>query len=206
MPKAIEYAFRVVHVDNIPQILKFGFVHSTSPHSDRDYIPIGDTSIIDVRKKRRMDKNICIGDYIPFYFGPRSPMLYVIQHGFNGVTQYDACDLVYCVVRIQDIIDSGFNCIYTDGHALNKDTKFYRAEDLPRIKQIIKYKDVYASQWTNEDDLDLKRRKEAELLLKDELPRQFIKGFVVYNKKASAKLLSFGVSSKEICINPGYYF
>ena len=40
-----------------------------------------------------------IGQYIPFYFGPRSPMLYVVQHGYNGVRQYDAENLV-CLIWI----------------------------------------------------------------------------------------------------------
>ena len=58
----------------------------------------------------------------------------------------------------------------------------------------------------NEDDRDLKRRKEAELLLLDELPPQYIKGFVVYNKEAKQQLLDYKIDEAMIAIRRSYYF
>ena len=70
----------------------------------------------------------------------------------------------------------------------------------------MKYSDVYAHRWDDEDDLDLKRRKEAELLLKNDLPEQYIKGFVVDNEEARQKLISIGVDKKKVVVRPTYYF
>ena len=39
-------------------------------------------------------KGYRIGDYIPFYLGPRSPMLYVIQHGYNGVQRVEPENMI----------------------------------------------------------------------------------------------------------------
>ena len=48
MAHIIEYAFRLVHIDNIPLILKYGIVRKNSVNAISDYVPIGDNSIIDI--------------------------------------------------------------------------------------------------------------------------------------------------------------
>ena len=104
--KKLRFAFRLVHIDNIPHILKNGIVKADSPQANSNYVPIGDQLVIEKRKNRRLSSSSWqnIGDFIPFYFGPRSPMLYVIQHGYNGVRRIEAEDIVYCVIRLDDII------------------------------------------------------------------------------------------------------
>lgn len=133
-------------------------------------------------------------------------MLYVIQKGFNGVTQYHPSVLVYCVVRLSDILEHDVDCMFTDGHAFSAITKYYSKEDLRRIDEIIKQEDVYAKFWYAEDDLDLKRRKEAELLIKTELPAKYIRGFVVYNNEARDMLLGHGIDASMIVVRESFYF
>lgn len=206
MSKKIIYAFRLVHILNIPHVLQYGFVHRTSPHANSNYVSIGDSTIIDIRNTRHVNKKNTIGDFIPLYFGPRSPMLYVIQHGYNGVKQISPEELVYCIIRLEDIVNSPVRCCFTDGHAMNMITNWYGKERLKDINNIIKYDDVYIANWVNEDDRDLKRRKEAELLLLDDLPVQYIRGFAVYNEMAKVRLEEYGVKSSQIAIRPNFYF
>ena len=202
--KKIEYGFRITHIDNIPYINETGFVLASSPLASKNYRPIGDPKVIE---KRRISFNgIDLTQYIPFYFGPRSIMLYVIEHGYNGVEKQKAEDIVYCVIRINDIIANNINCIFSDGHSLSAITKFYTQDKLPQLNSIISYNDLYAHYWISEEDIDLKRRKEAELLIKKELPREYIRGFIVYNKEAKEKLTACGISENRIAINPNYYF
>lgn len=101
-------------------------------------------------------------------------MLYVIQHGYNGVQRVEPWNIVY---------------------ALSKITTFFPKERLDGIDELVKYDDVYSSQWDIETDIDLKRRKEAELLIKNDLPPQFIKGFVVYNEEAKQKMMMMGITT-----------
>lgn len=202
----IKYAFRVTHINNIPRILLNGFVHATSPNADPDYVSIGDTSVIAIRSQKLTSQGFSIGDYIPFYFGNRSPMLYVIQNGFNGVQRFDPEELVYCVIRIEDIIASHIDCVFSDGHALNTITAFYDGSELPHLDEIVSYADVFASNWIDENDRDLKRRKEAELLIKDNIPPEFLCGFVVYNQNACEKLLRMGIEEGKVVIKKSYYF
>ena len=147
-------------------------------------------------------KGYRISDYIPFYLGPRSPMLYVIQHGYNGVQRVEPENIVYCIIRLDDLVNSDIDCIFTDGHAVSNLTTYYTKDRLPMINDIVKYDDVYSSQWNSETDIDLKRRKEAELLVRNDLPSQFVRGFVVYNEG----LMDMGVEENVIVVAPGYYF
>ena len=55
-------------------------------------------------------------------------------------------------------------------------------------------------------DLDLKRRKEAELLIKTELPAKYIRGFVVYNNEAREQLINYGIDASMIAIKDSFYF
>lgn len=201
----LKYAFRITHIDNIPHILKNGLVKADSPLHDENYVPIGDQQIIGLRGGTNV-KGYQIGEYIPFYLGPRSPMLYVIQHGYNGVQRVEPENIVYCVIRLDDLISNNIDCIFTDGHALSFLTSFYSKDKLSIINEIVKFDDAYSSQWNSDEDLDLKRRKEAELLIKNDLPVQFLRGFVVYNNRAKDILIEKGVAENMIAVKPGYYF
>lgn len=201
MGKKLTYAFRITHIDNIRHIENYGLVRSDSPFRDSSYVSIGDHKVIDVRADRIV-KGYHLNEYIPFYLGPRSPMLYVIQHGYNGVTRVDAENIVYCVIRLDELISNNIDCIFTDGHALSAFTHFYQKDLLPQIDNIVKYSDVFSSQWNTEEDLDLKRRKEAELLIKEDLGVQYIKGYVVYNELAKERLISIGIACEKVAVRP----
>lgn len=205
MTKALKYAFRITHIDNIPHIVRNGIVKADSPLRDDNYVSIGDRQVIRVRTEMAVDDRR-ISDYIPFYFGPRSPMLYVIQHGYNGVQRVEPWNIVYCVIRLDDVVNNNIDCVFTNGHALSKITTFFPKERLDGIDELVKYDDVYSSQWDIETDIDLKRRKEAELLIKNDLPPQFIKGFVVYNEETKQKMMMMGIDENKVVVAPGYYF
>ena len=203
--KKIKYAFRITHIDNIAYIEKCGLTRSISPLRDPSYIGIGDRQVINIRSCRFINKHQ-LSDYIPFYFGPRSPMLYVIQHGYNGVQLVAAEDIVYCVIRLEDLVDNDIDCVFTDGHALSALTSFYPKEKLALIDNYVKIEDVFSTQWNIDNDIDLKRRKEAELLVNNDLGVQYIKGYVVYNEAAMERLISIGVASEKIVVRQNYYF
>lgn len=185
--------------------MKYGITSYASNHRNPGYVSIGDTQIIDIRKKYCFN-DISISDCIPFYFGPRSPMLYVIQHGYNGVTKHSPEEIIYCVLRLDEIREGNLECCFTNGHALNALTDYFGKDSLKDIDKIINYDDVYARYWNSDTDLDLKRRKEAELLVKTDIPVKYISGYVVYNEKAKAILLNYGIAEEMIKVAPNFYF
>lgn len=102
---------------------------------------------------------------------------------------------------------SKLHCVFTDGHALNNMSKFYSKSDLQRLDSLVKMEDVYATYWFNQSPWDdRKRKKEDELLFKDEIPPQFIVGFLVYSEKALEKMISYGIPKDKIIVKPEYYY
>lgn len=77
--KHIRYAFRILHIDNMPHVMKYGLVHNDSPFASDSFVPIGDMSVMDARSTKQLPDGSFLSEYIPFYFGPRSPMLYNIK-------------------------------------------------------------------------------------------------------------------------------
>lgn len=196
----------MTHIENVSYICKHGITHVSSPNANRNYIPIGDGSLINSRDKKPLKNGKMLGDYIPFYFGVRMPMLYVIQKGFNSVTPVDAENIVYCVTSVQDVQDSGVEFLFTDGHAVDGLSRIFDESQLSVIESIVDFKAINSLFWKSETDLDLKRRKEAEFLIGYDFPPEFIRGWVVYNETAKNKLLSIGISDSKILIKPNFYF
>lgn len=63
----------------MPHVMKYGLVHNDSPFARDSFVPIGDMSVMDARSTKQLPDGSFLSEYIPFYFGPRSPMLYNIQ-------------------------------------------------------------------------------------------------------------------------------
>ena len=63
-----------------------------------------------------------------------------------------------------------------------------------------------AKYWLDENDLDLKRRKEAEFLVLGDIATEAILGFVVYNQNAQNRMIGFGADVSKVLIKPDYYF
>ena len=200
------FLYRMTHIDNVLHIIKYGVTHISSINANKNYVPIGDNSIISTRNEFKLSNNKKLGEYIPFYFGTRMPMLYVIQKGFNSVTTIKPENIVYCVTSVQNIIDAGLKFLFTNGHAIDSFTEYFDESHLNNIDSIIDKKALGSKFWKDDKDLDFKRRKEAEFLIESDLPASAIVGWVVFNKAAQEKLVQFGISPSIIKITPKYYF
>jgi len=196
----------MTHIKNIPHILDNGIVHSSSVRANPNYLPIGDGSLINSRNNFILNNGRRLGDYIPFYFGVRTPMLYVIQNGFNLVTPMAAEEVVYCVSSVQKILDLQLEFVFTDGHAVDGFSSQYTNADVGNINNLIDRKAIDAKYWIDENDLDRKRRKEAEFLVLGDIPKTAILGYITFNENAKSTLVSYGVNESIILIKSEYYF
>lgn len=196
----------MTHIENVPHILEHGITHISSIQANKDYKSIGDNSIISTRNNFELPNGKKLGTFIPFYFGARMPMLYVIQKGYNGVPVTPAKDIVYCISSVQKIVDHRLPFIFTNGHAIDRLSDFYKFEHLPNINEILDKKAITAKYWIDENDLDLKRRKEAEFLVETDIPSTAIVGWVVYNDEAKDRLLAMSISEIKIHVKSDYYF
>lgn len=80
-----KYCYRITHIRNLPLLLQNGIVNKHHPNASNNYIEIGNPEIIDVRSNMPVKINNygMIGDYVPFYFTPKSIMLYNIITGYR---------------------------------------------------------------------------------------------------------------------------
>jgi len=210
--------YRMTHIENIPHLLQHGITHYKSPNANSHYITIGDITLINNRDAKQVYVNngdysmanppsIVLGDFIPFYFGIRMPMLYVMQNGGNFVERATpAEEIVYLACPIDKIIDSGFDFYFTDGHATDNFTTFYNREKINELPTIIDWPAVQASYWSGQENLSLKRKKQAEFLVRGDLSPGFVTGIGCYNENAKRRLVDFGVDEKIIKVVPKAYY
>lgn len=202
----------MTHIKNIPHILEHGITHASSTNANQQYYSIGDSNLINYRKQKNVlvdNTNVKLGDCIPFYFGVRMPMLYVMKYGGNGVSSaINQQEIIYVVVSIKYIYeDKNISCFFSDGHAVDFFTKFYIKDDISRLTEILDDVAIRADKWAGEDvDIDLKRRKQAEFLVLNDIPSNYIVGYICYNNDAKTQLLSMNIDDNKIKICPTAYY
>jgi len=93
--------FRIVHRDNLPWIVENGLHCRKSTTVDPNFRRIGNHDLIVKRETRPVpiDPGGTLGDYVPFYFTPHSPMLYNVITGYNDITQRSNDELLFSCLR-----------------------------------------------------------------------------------------------------------
>ncbi len=210
--------YRMVHIENMPHILRHGITHKDSVRANPNFITIGDTSLIDTRSRKVVNvdngvlfaldcQQITLGNYIPFYFGVRMPMLYVMQSGGNFVRQATSAEnIVYIACSLDRIIQTNIIYFFSDGHGTDGLTTFYDRSKIQALPTLIDWESVKSSYWGGQENLNIKRKKQAEFLVSSDLPSNVIVGVGCYNETAKRKLQSFGIQEHIIKIIPTAYF
>ena len=209
--------YRILHIENIPHVLANGITHKNSSNSNPDFVGIGDLSLISNRKTRRVNidngstfvpiEEIILGEFTPFYFGVKMPMLYVIQHGGNFVEKASKPeDIVYIACSLQSIVNSELIYYFSDGHATDSLTTFYSKEKITSLPAIIDWDSVTKSYWGGHENLNIKRKKQAEFLVKGDIPTDFIIGYVCYCDSAKIKLIELGINEQIVKVIPNAYY
>lgn len=165
-----------------------GLFTRNHPQADPHYINIGDTNLINQRSDYpvKIEGYGNLGDYVPFYFGPQSPMLLNIKTGYRGITKRPQSDLVYICCKLITIVENCPKWCFTDGHAKDALTGFYHSlQDLNQVD----WNMVYERYWNNtEEDYDRMRRKQAEFLVWNYVPVICLSHIVVYNEEKAAQI------------------
>ena len=164
--------YHITHVSNLPGIVAAGCLWS-----DRRVQEQGVNTVIgfDHIKQRRLEDIIVscrsgtkVGDYVPFYFCPRSVMLYVINCRNPGLRYQDGQhEIVHLVSTVEVAIEAAQDrpWAYSDGNAGAFYTKFYA--DFSRLTEVIDWDAVSARNWA---EPAVKNRKQAEFLVHDSFP------------------------------------
>ncbi len=160
------WLYRIVHIDNVEHILTNGIFSHSHANAESEYVSIGDATLINQRNDYpvKLDGYGNLGDYVPFYFGPLSPMLYNIKTGYRGIKKIPQSDIVYLCCRFTDIDANCSQWVFTDGHAKSNLTEFFNSsDDFDKVDWAM----VKERMWkNNEEDFDRMRRKQAEFWLR----------------------------------------
>lgn len=194
------YLFHFTHYKNIPTIIQRGLI-ADSFLAKTDYINSGNSEIKTRRLSIPIEKNINVGDCVPFYFAPRSPMLYA-QYIQRQIIQED---MVYIVCLLNQLISQNYIYYCSNMNAACFDAEFI--SDSSKILTHIDPKVMNLTHWYNTDaDSNRRERRMAEFLVYKKVLYSEIINFVVYDKYHKDILQYDYQITKPIIINPNYYF
>lgn len=205
--------YHITHVDNLAGILNQGNLWSDSERRDRslECHGVGMPTI----KSRRLDKPVpchdgtAVGDYVPFYFCPRSVMLFILHKrnhpdleyvgGQKPVLQLEA-DLGSVIAWAQQ---EHVPWAFTDRNAAARYCDFFDSlSDLDKVD----WEAVATTTW---NPPEVKEAKQAEFLVYRAFPWELVECIGVYDQEIQAKvlqLLSGAAHRPAMGIHPEWYY
>lgn len=203
--------FHITPVDNLRRIFEAGalLAKRALEQEDRGYTNIAHRSIQD----RRAHTPVPCGpggvlhDYVPFYFAPRSPMLYTLSRGNVAGFAGGQASIVHLVSTAQAVQAAGLGFVFSDGHGIIAFTSFY--DDLSQLDKV-DWALMQSRYWSDtQDDLDRKRRRQAEFLVHERFPVDLVRGIGVINldiqRQTEAVLAEFGLNI-PVATKPVWYY
>ena len=182
--------YRIIHIDNLPILLERDALHAPN-HTPNDGLAYRTIHDEEVQASRRIARVTCgprgtVHDYVPFYLGPRSPMLFRLHTGYRVQYSEGQEPLIYLVASAQAVAAAGLGSVFSDGHGLAAFTDWF--DDLAKLDQV-DWEAAYATYWNDTvDDPDRQRRKQAEFLVHRCLPWRLIERIGVLEQRAQARV------------------
>ncbi|WP_432560417.1 type II toxin-antitoxin system toxin DNA ADP-ribosyl transferase DarT [Granulicoccus sp. GXG6511] len=112
-----------------------------------------------------------LSDYVPFYFAPRSPMLFAISSGQLGPEAAHTERIIYLVSSIQNLRTHGLSVVVSDRHPAMSFAKFTTNDvDLDR-DDFVDWPLMGQRYWNSTpEEPDRKERRQAECLVHPHVP------------------------------------
>jgi hypothetical protein len=181
---------RFIHIDNLPVYMQRRALHAPNhlPQNGLAYKTIHNVEIQQVRRRREIPcgPGGVIHDYVSFYLGPRSPMLFQLHTGWNIDYREGQEPLIYLMSTAQRIRQNGARFVFSDGHGIASFTRWFDdLEDLDKLD----WDTIYANIWKDTvDDMDRQRRKQAEFLVHRQCDWGLIEKIAVINDRMKARV------------------
>lgn len=163
--------YHFTHIDNLRSIIDDGLWSDSEVSASLLEVNVGDQGVKERRRRRivPVPPGGVTADYVPFYFAPQSPMMYVISRdrvdGYSGGLD----PLVYIVTTPKAIVATGGVVVISDGNCASRFTTF--CSDIDELDDLVDWEVMDEQYWHDtEDDGDRKRRRQAELLVHRHVP------------------------------------
>ena len=206
--------YHITHLKNLPSIIKAGLLWSDTKRCELglECEIVGMSEI----KRRRLEElsvtchpGTMVGDYVPFYFCPRSIMLYILHMGNHPDLNYHEgqSTIVHLQADITTTIqwaeENNIRWAFSTSNAGAKYTQYYKnTESL----NLVNWDAVQA---TNFRDPFTKEGKQAEFLVYESIPLEMIEKIGVIDSKIEHKVNSVleGMQNKPlVTIERNWYY
>jgi len=206
--------YHITHVDNLRDILADDALLSDRCLLDRGGpgSPIGMSSI----KRRRLERlevkchpGTMVGDYVPFYFCPRSVMLFVISRGNHPELAYRGGQrpIVHLEADLREVVRWAQTCGSRWAFSLSNAGAAYaqfrsKLEDLDHL-------DWGAIAATDFRAADVKEGKQAEFLVYERFPVELVTRIGVQSPAIRSQVVAtFANAPKQpvVEVRPDWYF
>lgn len=202
------YIFRITHRDNVAWILRNGLVCATDRDEDPTFVTIGSPDLIGKRASHPVPipPGGMLGDYVPFYFTPFSPMALNIHTG-RGVPSRPNDELVFLMTSASRIEAARVPFVFTDRHAYLQATRYFR--DLRNLGNV-DFPLLQARDFRKSDvDPGKAERYQAEFLVKGTLPIPALWCIACYTEEVQRDLQAAAAGldvSIRVITRPEWYF
>jgi hypothetical protein len=206
--------YHITHVNNLASIVAAGRIWSDAERIARDVeCELVGLSTIKKRRLEELEVGCCpgtkVGQYVPFYFCPRSIMLYILHRGNAPDLDYRGgqSPIIHVEADLETVLEWAKKrdraWAFSIGNAGARYADFYSdPDDLRRIDwDSVKATDFRAA--------EVKEGKQAEFLLFRSFPLRLIQRIGVMNDEVKGQVLETcrGLTDDlEITVQRGWYF
>lgn len=171
--------YHIVHVDRLASIINDGFLWSDSEVLRRQS-PGSQIGMNKIKERRLNDltlnsyPDLHVGDCVPFYYCPRSIMLYLLFRGNDPELDYTGGQdpIIHLVSDLQSTIDWAEQNACRWAFTLSN-AGAYIFTDYCNVEQLgeLNWEAVQATQWSgNNIDPSIRQGKQAEFLIENRFP------------------------------------
>ncbi len=203
--------FHFTHIENLPSVITSGLRSDTTIRADDSLaVEVGEDRIKEQRRHRRVPigPRGVVADYVPFYFAPRSPMLYAISQGNVPAYRGGQDPLVYLVTDVDRLQTMGCQFVFTDRNAYYRTATY--AEDLSDLDHLVDWPLMEQMVWKNTaGEPDRKERRMAEFLVHGRVPFSAIQAVGVRSDamaSAVASMVRRLDAPPRVVVRPDWYF
>ncbi|MGL5851228.1 MAG: type II toxin-antitoxin system toxin DNA ADP-ribosyl transferase DarT [Phycicoccus sp.] len=169
----------------------------------------------DIKSRRAVRAVPCgsegvVGDYVPFYFAPRSPMLNTISRGNISVEAADQEQIIYLMTTTQHIAAQGMSYVTTDRNAVYATAAFREDDAALDEPGHVDWDLMQAKMWNNDaEHPDRRERRMAECLVHHRVAWEALLGVAARSPAGKATvdgtLTTLGRSLRTY-VRPTWYF
>ena len=210
--------YHIAHLDRLASIIADGFLWSDAEAQSRGSAgtKIGLNSI----KRRRLHElklqshpDLYVGTCVPFYFCPRSVMLYLIHRGDEPELTYKGGQepIIHLEADLRRTIrwanDNRRRWAFTSSNAGSR--YFEDFDDLDQLDKI-NWEAVDATWWSGSTvEPEIKGRKQAEFLVEGSFPWRLVSRVGLHSSTVHGRVLSILRAARyrpPVEIKPGWYY